>query len=427
MTSFSNKRWWQVPTALASSIAIGIALISPASADTGLGAATTNVTIKLTDSNGAPLSGGTAKYYGKANGSTASNWHNFGTTGADGTTSLDITPGKVTFQLVYKHTQQSKVVTVSGANAQVDFQTSPATVSLKDSTGSPIQGAAASYYGTATAWQSMGLTGADGTATAEVLPSAISFAVEYKGGREAQNKIAVDGPTTVDFQTKAVTLKLEDQNGNPLADGKFEHYGLATGGWVQHGLSGANGTIETELLNGSYTVHMTFDKKLQKTTVVVAGDPAGHTFVVEVAAPVVPVIPENGDDNEGDNTPGGEDNQGNEGGNLPGNGEGGNEDGAGNLPDADIMPVDDDPQVPPAIDTDVNDLAAVKPGSERPVTELHDDTLSSQAPTGDTENSDENATLAKTGSEATVAGGIGALLLLIGLGLVGASRRKNNA
>lgn len=425
MTRITDKRKWQVSTAVLASVAMGVAFVAPASADSG----TTSVTIKLTDSNGAPLSGGSAKYYGKANGSTASNWHDFGTTSADGMTTLAVTPGKITFQVTYKHTQQSKTVTVSGSDADVEFQTTPATVSLKDSQGTPIAGAAAQYYGTATAWQSMGVTDSDGNATAEVLPSAISFAVAYNGGREQQSKVAVDGPTTIDFQTKAVTLKLEDQNGNPLANGKFEHYGLATGGWVQHGLSGANGTIETELLNGSYTVHMTFDKKLQNATVVVAGDPAGHTFVAEVAAPVVPAIPENGDDddNEGGNTPGGEDNQGNEGGNLPGNGEGGNEDGDGNLPDAGIMPVDDDPQVPPAIDTDVNDLAAVKPGSERPVTELHDDTLSSQAPTGDTENSDENATLAKTGSEATVAGGIGALLLLIGLGLVGASRRKNNA
>lgn len=445
MSFIRTNKWTYKVLALVSAVTLALSLGMVAAMQPAQAADTaTNVTLKLTDSNGAPLSGATAEYYGKANGSTASTWNSFGTTGSDGAVAREITPGKVTFKLTYKHTQQSKSVTVSGESDQVEFQTTPATVSLKDSSGNPIQGAAASYYGTATAWQSMGTTGVDGTATSEVLPGAISFAVSYKGGREQQSKVAVGASAIdIDFKTKPVTLKLTDQNGNPLTDGDFALYGLAVDGWVKHGKTGANGTIETELLNGSYAVHMTYLKKLYKATVVVDGDPAGHTFVVEVETPVVPDnggSTPGGDGGHGGSTPDIPGDDGTNDGDTPGdntpsdkNGEGdnGNETGDGNLPESDDTPVDTLPveetnQIPPVDNGDGSGEAVTPFPVSKPI-EVNYDTEGEQIPTEDADNNDANSTLAKTGSEATFVGALAAILLATGFGMIGVSRRKRNS
>ncbi|MFZ1362489.1 MAG: LPXTG cell wall anchor domain-containing protein [Candidatus Nanopelagicales bacterium] len=431
MSFIRTDKWTYKVLALVSAVTLALSLGMVAAMQPAQAADTaTNVTLKLTDSNGAPLSGATAEYYGKANGSTASTWNSFGTTGSDGAVAREITPGKVTFKLTYKHTQQSKSVTVSGESDQVEFQTTPATVSLKDSSGNPIQGAAASYYGTATAWQSMGTTGVDGTATSEVLPGAISFAVSYKGGREQQSKVAVGASAIdIDFKTKPVTLKLTDQNGNPLTDGDFVLYGLAADGWVKHGKTGANGTIETELLNGSYAVHMTYLKKLYKATVVVDGDPAGHTFVVEVEQPAVPGDDNSGNEgnNENGNQEGGNNNPGDDNSGNEGDSENGNEEGDGTLPELEEGPLDEEIETPPTTDTDGNNADAVNPSSTSAVVELHEDSLSSEAPTDDADNAEANGTLAKTGSVATFAGVLAAILLAVGGGMIGMSRRKHNS
>lgn len=431
MSFIRTNKWTYKVLAMVSAVTLVLSLGMVAAMQPAQAAdITTNVTLKLTDSNGAPLSGATAEYYGKANGSTASTWNSFGTTGSDGAVAREITPGKVTFKLTYKHTQQSKSVTVSGESDQVEFQTTPATVSLKDSSGNPIQGAAASYYGTATAWQSMGTTGVDGTATSEVLPGAISFAVSYKGGREQQSKVAVGASAIdIDFKTKPVTLKLTDQNGNPLTDGDFALYGLAVDGWVKHGKTGANGTIETELLNGSYAIHMTYLKKLYKATVVVADSPADHTFVVEVEQPAVPGDDNSGNEgnNENGNQEGGNNNPGDDNSGNEGDSENGNEEGDGTLPELEEGPLDEEVETPPTTDTDGNNADAVNPSSTSAVVELHEDSLSSEAPTDDADNAEANGTLAKTGSEATFAGVLAAILLAVGGGMIGMSRRKHNS
>lgn len=440
--------------AVGSSLSIVLSLVLVGAANPAQAATeTTEVTVNLTDSKGAPLSGASASYYGKAPGSGASSWHSFGTTGTDGKTTLAITPGKITLQLTYQNTRQAKNVTVSGATDEINFQTALATVSLKDSKGAPIQGAAPAYYGIATGWNKMDPTDSTGSSTVEVLPSAITFDVHYNSGREFQ-KVDISGATTIAFQTKAVTLKLEDQIGNPLADGSFSHYGLAVGGWKSHGLSGANGAIETELLSGSYTVAVTYAKKRQQATIVVAGSATGHTFVAEVANPVQPVNPGTGDTGDDGNTGNGD--SGNEGNDNPSNeGNQGNESNPGNDGNEATQPGDDniDVENPAELPGSVETPAEVPGSDETPAggsdeqapaedadsgSDAHAPTVEASTfthPEGDMTpnegvNSDDDAVsgsaeqLAKTGAVGSILAGIsGGLLLLAGLVMLVISRR----
>ncbi|MGF1599673.1 MAG: PilZ domain-containing protein [Acidimicrobiales bacterium] len=133
--------------------------------------ATTAVTIRFTDSTGAPTTGGRVEYLGGS-------WRLVGTTGIGGSVVQEMLPARTTFQVTFEDRTFQQIVDV-GAVDVVDFATVPVTVSLDDTQGRPVTGAEAFFH--SGEWRRMGRTGADGTVGREVLPGRITFRVDLGG------------------------------------------------------------------------------------------------------------------------------------------------------------------------------------------------------------------------------------------------------
>ncbi|NOU74578.1 hypothetical protein GC098_24820 [Paenibacillus sp. LMG 31458] len=148
---------------------------------------TVNTTVQLKDSSGNPLDGGTVKYY-------AGGWKDLGTT-VGGMASKELLPGNYTFSMSYLGTYQEKVQN-TGSIATIVFQTVNATVQLKISSGSPLDGGTVKYY--AGGWKDLGTT-VGGTASKELLPGNYTFSMSYLG--TYQEKTQNTGlNTTIVFQ-----------------------------------------------------------------------------------------------------------------------------------------------------------------------------------------------------------------------------------
>ena len=208
------------------------------------------VIVKLTDSHGHPLSGGTVKYYDGG-------WKNFGVTDAAGLIRMDLPDKSYTFSVSYLGTYK-EITQNTGANATVAFQTVNTTVQLKDSSGNPLDGGIVKYY--AGGWKDFGTT-VGGTVSKELLPGNYTFSTSYLGTYKeiAQNTGA---NATVAFQTVNTTVQLKDSAGNSLDGGIVKYY---AGGWKDFGTT-VGGTVSKELLPGNFTFSMSFTGSyLEKT------------------------------------------------------------------------------------------------------------------------------------------------------------------
>ena len=154
---------------------------------------TTAVTVRLQDSLGNPLSGGTAQFF-------AGSWQDIGVTGSDGTTSTELLPYSYAFSMTFGGGRIQKNQDIS-ATTLVVFQTVRTTIKLIDSSGNPLVGGTAQYY--AGSWRDIGVTGADGTATIDLLPNNIAFAMTFAGGRFQKNQDTSVNQMVV-FQTSRV-------------------------------------------------------------------------------------------------------------------------------------------------------------------------------------------------------------------------------
>ncbi|MFD0712795.1 Ig-like domain-containing protein [Paenibacillus sp. GCM10027626] len=200
------------------------------------------VMVKLVDSNGNPLSGGTVKYYDGG-------WKNFGVTDAAGYISMNLPDKTYTFSVSYLGTYK-EITQNTGANATVVFQTVNTTVQLKNSSGNPLNGGIVKYY--AAGWKDFGTT-AGGTASKELLPGNYTFSMSYLGTyKEIPQNTGANA--TVVFQTVNTTVQLKDSLGNPLDGGIVKYYAA---GWKDFGTT-AGGTASKELLPGNYTFSMSY-------------------------------------------------------------------------------------------------------------------------------------------------------------------------
>ncbi|UKS25263.1 hypothetical protein LOZ80_27235 [Paenibacillus sp. HWE-109] len=146
---------------------------------------TVNVQLQLKDSQGNPLSGGSANYY-------AGSWRSFGVTG-NGETSKELFAGSYTFDMNYEGTHIEKVQNTE-TNAVVMYQTINVKVQLKDTQGNPVSGGVVSYY--AGGWRAFGTT-VDGEISKELLSGSYTFSATYGQARkEGVTNIAVN-PTIV--------------------------------------------------------------------------------------------------------------------------------------------------------------------------------------------------------------------------------------
>ena len=207
--------------------------------------ATTPVTVSLTTSTGDPIAGAVAEYH-------AGGWQPIGTTGADGTATVEMLASKRSFRITHDDIRNSTKQDVS-SNPVVTFATIPVTVSLTTSTGDPIVGALAEYH--AAGWKEIGPTGADGTATTEMLASNRSFRVTHDDIRNS-TKQDVSGDPVVTFATIPVTVVLTNSTGDPI-EGALAEYHAA--GWKEIGPTGAEGSATFEMLASNRSFRVTHD------------------------------------------------------------------------------------------------------------------------------------------------------------------------
>ncbi len=220
---------------------------------------TITVTIRLTDSAGNPLSGGKAQYY-------ASGWRDIGITGADGKVSIELPPSSYTFSIDYAFGRRTLVQNVV-TSSTVLFQTQRTTARLTDSTGNPLVGGSAQYY--ASGWHDIGLTGADGTTSIELLPLSYAFAVTYNGGR-IQNTQDVSGNPIVLFSTKRLTVKLINSSSSPLPGGAVQYY---ANGWKDLGITDIDGNVTAEIVPNNYAFAVSYAGGRVQQNQDLSGDP----------------------------------------------------------------------------------------------------------------------------------------------------------
>ncbi len=207
--------------------------------------------VKLLDSGGNGLSGGTAKYYD-------SGWKNIpGSTDTSGTL-LHIVPSlknNLRFRMQFAGGRLDKIQDIA-ADSFIIFQTENVVVNLQDSNATlgnlPEEGSV-KYY--ASGWKTFGNT-SGGTVSKELLPLNYRFRMQYAGGNQDKTQ-NVGNNSVVDFQTTLVTVNLKDSNGtlgNLPAEGTVKYY---ASGWKTFGNT-SGGTVGKELLPLNYRFRMQY-------------------------------------------------------------------------------------------------------------------------------------------------------------------------
>jgi hypothetical protein len=282
--------------------------------------------LKLTDHNGNPLAGGTAR----GGYATPTVWHVSGSTDSNGLL-FELRDGPPPSQLSYEMKVNNTAAWDGPQDPTVDsifeFQTRLLTLRLEDCNGNPLDGGNPRYgHGSTytTWWFPGGVTGssAAGETSAEFFPGTYSFEMQYQGTADAKVSVVVpDADTTLTWQTTKVTLhysgqisygggsgdsqwftkpsmellpgtykfhfrgggrydltisgcsmektvnvlKLKDHNGNPLAGGKARGgYGSHYAGWWVPGLTDADGVL-FDLRDGQHTT-MSYEMGYNNTT-----------------------------------------------------------------------------------------------------------------------------------------------------------------
>jgi hypothetical protein len=160
---------------------------------------TASVTVNLKDSNdntGELPEEGTARYY-------ASGWKTIGQT-QNGVASIELLPVKYKFRVEYRGARVEKYQTIQPGSNKVDFKTANVVASLKNCQGVGQVDATMKFY--ASGWKTLGQTGTNGEASAELLPVKYKFRVEYGGARNEKYQKINENPN-VAFTTTTVTFQ----------------------------------------------------------------------------------------------------------------------------------------------------------------------------------------------------------------------------
>ncbi len=234
-----------------------------------------NLTVKLTNSTGSLLTGGSLQYYEGA-------WKDAINHG-DGTFAVNTDKSKGSFgqSLSLRMTYEYGTQTVSNVPAQNNtftFQTINTVVQLKNSQGNLInEEGIVKYY--AGAWRDFGTT-VNGVAAKELLPNNYSFRMTYAyGSNDKQQDIGTN--STVVFQTVNANVQLKNSAGTLIDEGTVKYY---AGAWRDFGTT-VNGVAAKELLPNNYSFRMTYaygsnDKQQDIGTNLPTGQ-AGSTVVFQ--------------------------------------------------------------------------------------------------------------------------------------------------
>ncbi|NLX64234.1 MAG: hypothetical protein GX022_05595, partial [Clostridiaceae bacterium] len=126
--------------------------------------------------------------------------------------------------------------------------TVPVTVTVKDSTGSPLSGVDIDYQGMYRL--NFGITNNDGEATKYIKPGNYNFIATYKGTTSIKN-VTIDAENnTVSFETANITVEVKNSKGEPINDSGIIY--RANGTNYHFGKTGENGTVNRELFPGNY-------------------------------------------------------------------------------------------------------------------------------------------------------------------------------
>jgi len=197
--------------------------------------------VKLEDSQGNLLQGGSLQYYDGG-------WKDAIDNG-DGTFTVQTEKSTVSLKMHYAGGYQQKDNVTVGPDTAV-FQTVNTTVKLLNSQGAAIDTGTVKYY--ASGWKDLGTT-VNGIAEKELLPRKYTFQMSYAGASINKDQDISQNPVVV-FQTVRAEVQLKDSQGNLLDSGTVKYY---ASGWKDFGTA-ANGSAAKELLPKKYTFQMKY-------------------------------------------------------------------------------------------------------------------------------------------------------------------------
>ena len=196
-------------------------------------------------------------------------WMTFGTGNtASGICTMELLPVSYYFRMnVFNQTQQKGSINIAslGANPTITFQTVAVTLKLNDAAGTGTHEATCLQYHSG-AWYTFGsgATTGSGTETMELLPGNYYFKMKYANQTQQKGSMNINASQTIDFQTVAVTMKLNDAAGT----GTHEATGLQyhSGAWYTFGSGSTtgSGTETMELLPGNYYFKMCYANQSQQ-------------------------------------------------------------------------------------------------------------------------------------------------------------------
>jgi photosystem II stability/assembly factor-like uncharacterized protein len=199
------------------------------------------LTVRLINSSGMPLAGGSLRYYDAS-------WKD-ATNNNDGTFSVTTNLKTVSLRMTYESGSQTKSNVSVGPDVVV-FQTVNTLVKLQNSAGASIDTGKVQYY--YSSWRDFGVT-TNGTASKELLPGNYTFRMIYATASNDKQQDISSNPSVV-FTTVNAAVQLKNSQGSYLDQGNVQYYFSS---WQTFGPT-VNGVATKELLPGNYTFRMTY-------------------------------------------------------------------------------------------------------------------------------------------------------------------------
>ncbi len=199
------------------------------------------LTVKLVNSAGTNLTGGSLQYY---DGSWKDAVNN-----NDGTFHVNTTLATVSLRMTYEGGSQTKSNVTVGPDVVV-FQTVNTQVMLQNSMGALIDTGMVQYY--YSSWRTLGTT-TNGVATKELLPATYTFRMTYATATNDKQQDIGANPTVV-FTTVNGAVQLKNSLGGFIDQGTVQYYFSS---WQAFGHT-MNGVVSMELLPANYTFRMSY-------------------------------------------------------------------------------------------------------------------------------------------------------------------------
>jgi len=201
----------------------------------------TGLPVKLINSQGQLLEGGSLKYY-EGGWKEAEDYGN-------GIFSVDTEKETVKLRMSYAYASQDLDNVVVSSDTAV-FQTRAVHVHLKNSQGQLIDEGTVKYY--AGGWRDFGVT-SGGIAIKELLPNSYKFRMSYGFASNDLTQDIEDNSTVV-FQAVPVQVELRDSQDQLMDEGTVKYY---AGGWRDFGFT-SGGVAIKELLPNNYKFRMSY-------------------------------------------------------------------------------------------------------------------------------------------------------------------------